>query len=97
MRAMRVEFVIPKKYLKGCAETNKVIARFDTVAEYSVNKGDTVMMKIPNCSGVRTLVVLSTEDVISDKSSITHDRIIYRSINVVPIDESIEWSEENED
>lgn len=90
MRAMHVEFVIPKKYLKGCAETNKVICRFDTTAEYSVNKGDTIVMEIPGYSGIRTLVVLSTEDVISDKSNITHDRVIYRSINVVAIDESIE-------
>lgn len=89
MEEMRVEIVIPKEYLSGYPEIDKKICQFNSSTEYSVNKGDIIMLNIPN-KGLCSAVVLSTNDLISSKRKLDGARFIYRTIKVAIIDTSIE-------
>lgn len=87
MREMRIEFVIPKEYLSGYPETSKTICKFNSTTEYSVNKGDVIMLDVPG-KGLSSAVVLSTNDLIVNREA--NDTLIYRSIEIAVIDTSVE-------
>lgn len=87
MRNMEIEFVIPKQYLSGNPETSKVVCRFNSTTEYSVNRGDIVMLDIPN-KGLCQAVVLLTNDLIVNKDY--DNTTIYRTIEIAVVDTSIQ-------
>lgn len=79
---MLVEIVIPQEYLSGDAELSRVIKQFNA-DNYSVEIGQKIILRIDD--RIRKCIVIDIEDLICSDLSIT------RIIEVVAIDETIEY------